>query len=390
MQTILVLILILFLGYAGAHLHFYQAKIPLGTRYVLFAGSEYLFLGLILSTAPLAILTPDVTLMLSPIINMGLGWIGLLFGIQFEWAKLKRIPLAFMGITLIQALFTLLLAWFGLKLLAGYFNYQISGISVLLLAGVASLSSSTCLMFMRPYQKFPQTLQRLVHYISSLDSLVGMIVLAAITSLWSGIKIYEAWSVLPLYLLLALFLILIFHLFIRFRIGKEELLILTAGLVVFSSGLAGAFGLSALVLNFILGVGLINLPSLNHQLFADILHGEEKPLYIIFLVLAGAMWQPLNTDISFLFAYLFLHIAGKLLGGVLSFKVFSPRFSSSKAWGLSLCPQGGMGIAIAVDYIQYHPGKAGTFVLNIVLAATIITQWLGPMLLKRGLKVTDK
>jgi hypothetical protein len=349
---------------------------------MLFAGSEYLFLGLILGSAPLAIFSSETMQLLSPAVSLGLGWIGLLFGIQFEWAQLERIPLRFMGITLIQALVTFLIVLSGLSIIILLTNPNLTVSGILVLSAIASLSSPTCLVFMQSHTRFSRPILRLVQYISSLDSIVSI----AIFGLVLSTREHLGWlTQLPTYFLLASPLILIFHLLTRFRISRQELLILTIGLVVFSSGLAEEFGLSALFLNFITGLGLINLPSLNHNTFANILHSQEKPIYIVFLVLAGAMWTPSSMHLYILAAYLGLRILGKLLGGRLTVGLFNLDFTPPPMWGLALFPQGGMAIAMAVDYLHYYPGETGNTILNIILTATLISHLSGPLAIRRGL-----
>ncbi len=382
METILILILIIILGYAGAHLHFYQSKLPLGTRYVFFAGSEYLFLGLLLGSERLALLTPDKIELLSPVLNLGLGWIGFLFGLQFEWSQLRRLPLRFLGITVIQAFFTLVLLWTGLILLSGYLNRPLSGAGVLILAAVASISSPTCLVFIQKYTVLPRSVGRLVHYVSSLDSVVGLLVFGLVHFLYMADLFHQWWLNFPVYLALGALLILLFHLLTRFKINDQELLILTVGLIVFSSGVAGVFNLSALLLNFFLGVGLINLTSLNHRTLARIIHAQEKSIYIIFLLFAGAMWTPSTTSFLLLTVYFGLRLAGKLLGSVFAVRLYRLEYTLPAFWGLSLTPQGGMGIAMVVDYLQYHPGDAGMSILNIILITTLISQLLGPFVIR--------
>jgi hypothetical protein len=382
MQNILALILILVLGYTGAHLLFYKSKFPLGTRYMLFAGSEYLFLGLLLAAAPLSILSSNSIQLLLPAVDLGLGWIGLLFGIQFEWAQLKRIPLRYMGITIIQAVFTFLLVLAGLSIITIFVVNNLSVSGILVLAAIASLSSPTCFVFMRSHLHLSHQIRHLVQYISSLDPIVSIAIFGLIIST----RVHLGWlTQLPVYFFLASCIVLIFHLLTRFRISRQELLILTMGLVLFSSGLAEIFGLSPLFLNFVIGLGLINLPSLNHRSFAMILHSQEKPIYIVFLVLAGAIWTPSSTQLSILAAYLVFRLLGKLLGSRLSVSFHNLDFTPPALWGLSLFPQGGMAIAMAVDYLHYYPGEAGHAVLNIVLVATLISHLSGPLATRRGL-----
>ena len=124
---------------------------------------------------------------------------------------------------------------------------------------------------------------------------------------------------------------------------------------------------------------------MNHHQLTGILHSQEKPIYIIFLVLAGANWHPSFTNFSVLAIYIAIHLIGKLLGGNLAIRIFPPHFPLKENWGLALSPQGGMGIALAVDYLQYYPGNIGLSILNIIILATIISQLFGPFLIIRGL-----
>jgi len=70
------------------------------------------------------------------------------------------------------------------------------------------------------------------------------------------------------------------------------------------------FSLSPLFVNMIAGVTAANLPGSKDRVFMAVAR-QEKPFYIVFLILAGAVWQPAaGISISLAAAYLFFRTCG--------------------------------------------------------------------------------
>jgi uncharacterized membrane protein len=69
------------------------------------SGIVYIFLSLFLGKKGLNVLSPDILEGFSPLINLGLGWIGFLFGFQLEYRYLRRFPLKYLWLSFLQSLF---------------------------------------------------------------------------------------------------------------------------------------------------------------------------------------------------------------------------------------------------------------------------------------------
>ena len=86
-------------------------------NYLFLSGFVYIFLGLYLGQHGLNILSPQVLETLDPLISLGLGWIGFLFGFQLEGKYLRRFSKKAIGLSVLKSLFVFLLV-FGIMLLS--------------------------------------------------------------------------------------------------------------------------------------------------------------------------------------------------------------------------------------------------------------------------------
>ena len=89
MRLIITLVIIAAIALIGSLFTFNRKKIPLGTRHILLTGIEYIFIGFILGPEILNILDRQTINDLHPFLSFGLGWIGFLFGLQFDFNKIK-------------------------------------------------------------------------------------------------------------------------------------------------------------------------------------------------------------------------------------------------------------------------------------------------------------
>ena len=107
MKIFLALLLISFIALSGYHFTFRGVRMPFISRKLYFTGTEFLFLGILLGPVFLNILDKQTIEGLAPIKSLILGWIGLLFGFQFEIQKLQRFPVHYFQATLIECILTL-------------------------------------------------------------------------------------------------------------------------------------------------------------------------------------------------------------------------------------------------------------------------------------------
>jgi Kef-type K+ transport system membrane component KefB len=332
---------------------------------------------------------------LTPLFSLGLGVVGLIFGIQLELDKILRFPPRYLSMAAIQALVTLLVVswpcYLVLKELFGGGGLPI-GVASLILGATAACTAQTALALIgREFDLRGARVMQLLRYISSVDAVIGLAVLGFAFCLMhtepvigfdAGISLQ--WFALSLGIGTAMGFLL--YLITRVRCREEELLIFVVGMVTFSSGIALYLGLSPLFINTMMGLVVANLPGSKNRIF-NLLVRLEKPFYIVFLVLAGAIWRPGSPWALHIAAlYLVLRLAGKLAGGYLAARAAEEDSRPPGGLGLGLISQGGMAVAMVMNYYQLSSTDLTSAVVTTVLLAVILNELLSPSLAKSVLR----
>ncbi len=192
--------------------------------------------------------------------------------------------------------------------------------------------------------------------------------------------------------LLGLFFGILFLSLTRIRPRTQELLLLLIGLVLFAAGTAFYLSLSPLFICMIAGVVIGNLSPMRRRVYAA-LSQWEKPIYIIMLVLAGALLEFSSWWIPPLVAaYVGLRILAKWMGGLLASKLRPRDLNLPGTFGLALTPQGGISLAIAISFVLiYNPpglelSTAITVFFATVVIAVGISDLIGPFLVRAVLE----
>ena len=151
---------------------------------------------------------------------------------------------------------------------------------------------------------------------------------------------------------------------------------------MFSGGIALFLKLSPLFVNAIMGLVVANLPGSKNRIFS-LLGRLEKPFYIVFLILAGAIWRPGSAWALPLAAlYLGLRLFGKTAGGVLAARAAPEGSRPPRVVGLGLISQGGIAIAMVMNYYQLSSAAVTDVVVTTVLVAVILNELASPSLAK--------
>jgi len=316
MKTVFTLLLILFLAFTGYHLTFRTLRLPLFAKKFSLTGTEFLFFGLLLGPVFFNVLDDETLRGLEPLRAMLLGWIGMLFGFQFELRALIRFPAAFFAAAAMESLVTFMVTFSGLQILFLYvdFPFKPTFPTMLVLAATASCTAQTGLGLLPPSLLHGRKhLLQFLGYISGIDGLFSLFFL--------GIAFFLFPSPVPFQrVLLGTFggctgLLFCYLLFLNRRLPESELSLVVVGMTVFTSGIASASHFSPLLGNFFIGFFLVNL-SRDKERILKMLSTIEKPTYLLLLVFLGAYWQP-DTLILLLFAggYAMFRLTGKIIGG---------------------------------------------------------------------------
>lgn len=385
-----VLILVL-LGLLGARVAFDPARAPLGPRLLLATGSHFLLLGLLLGPM-LGLLTIEVIQQLQPFMALGLGWIGLLFGLQLDRRQLGQFPASFMLFALLQAALT-----FGLFWSIGYMTLRLTGhldpgiaVAILAAAATAAVSTPAGVALISRTFRVQGKLVQLLFYVASLDALVGIFALqltyafyhpstAAVAGFGWGVWMGIAGAAGVIFGVFFLWLT-------RPKPQRDELTLFLLGLVVFEAGTALYLGVSPLFVAAITGMVVGNLSPSRRRVYS-ILHAWEKPIYVILLILAGALITISSWVVLPLAAgYLVLRAAAKVVAGALTGFLVRPPFPVPRTAGMGLIAQGGISLAMALSATLTYGAIAGSgasairVVFTTIVIAVAASELIGPFL----------
>lgn len=392
-----VLVLIL-LGLIGSRVEFDPARTPLGPQLLLATGFHFLLLGLLLGPF-LGLLTPDVVGQLQPLMALGLGWIGLLFGLQLDRSHLAQFPPAYLIFALAQATVTFALfsgvGYLGLRALDGLESGLM--VAVLAAAATAAVSAPAGIALLSRTFQANGTLTRFLFYIASVDAVVGIVALQITYAVFHPAPVIDGATVgWGLWLATATAAGVVFAFFFlwltRPKPEGDELTLFLLGLVVFEAGTALYLGVSALYVCMITGAMIANLSPLRRRVFA-VLQSWEKPVYIVLLILAGSLlgaagWIALPLGV----AYLGLRAGAKLAGAGAARVAVPLPFIPPAATGLGLLPQGGISLAMALSATLSYGAITGTDAMAMrvafgtIVVAVAASELIGPFLTRTLLR----
>lgn len=393
MNTLLAVVALALLALVGARFGFQREGAPAGLRLFLASGSHFLVVGYLLGPEATGVLSPEILEALSPLIVLGIGWIGLLFGLQFDRASLARFAarehVAAAGQALIAFAVMAGGGWILLALTgtAGPLGWTL----VAAAAAAGSISTPTGLAILTDRSPAGGPVYRFLSLATSLDAAVGFLALGTALALYHPPSILAEVPLAPArWLLLTLLLGLLFGWFFvaltREHTGQDEFVLFLLGLALISAGSHAYFSVSALLGCAVTGVVVANAGSLARRTY-EVLSRWEQPVHVVFLLLSGALLRFTGWELlPLVAAYAGLRAVGKLGGGWAASHALPRRRPDL---GVGLLAQGGLSIAIAVSVRQLtsqaYPGSPlpDLFFAAVVLGVAV-WELAGPPLI-RGL-----
>lgn len=389
MKLVFAAILIVVIAFVGSRLSFVHIRLPLGVRNLFLTGIEYLLVGFLLGGAVLDLLDAATLDGLYPFMGMGLSWIGMLFGVQWEFRRLSHIPGRVFGVALVQSLITIVVVAVPFLLLfhnlyARETELLVIG-AVTLAAAASGTASSGLTLFARNTPAPARPLMRLLTNVSNIDDLVGLTafgLISCLAVLHAGASTYT-WIGVSAGLGLTVGLLVVA--LTANRLKDDEMLLIVMGAITFSGGLSLYLSLSPLLVNLIAGVIVANLARGRARagIRTVLLRGEHS-IYIIFLILVGAGWRIESVWLLALVpVYVLVRTLGKTLGGFVSVRLFLPGSRSLSGLGLGLLSHGGMAVAIVVNLHQIHRSEVTDAVISVVLLGIIASELIAPASTRR-------
>jgi hypothetical protein len=238
----------------------------------------------------------------------------------------------------------------------------------------------------------------LLLFIGSIDALVGITALQVTYALYrpdalpAGMGPLSQLVFVGLAVGVGLVCGIVFVWLTRGRLAAEELVLFLLGTCAFAAGVALQWDLSPLFVSTIMGALVANLSPSSDRMRL-LLDRWEKPVYVTFLLIAGALIQ-IPTWIVFPMAigYAGLRFAAKLVGASVLASVVPFSFEVPRRLGLGLVPQGGISIAMAVSAALMYSDlsirgvDAEALLFAVIVIGVALSELTGPLLTTRLLE----
>jgi len=386
--TVVVLVLVIGVAYVLAH----NVVERLQRRFLVVSGAEYLLLGFLLGPAFPTIRAFDNITGLLPIIALAAGWVGLLRGTDFDLASLQKLDPATWRVVFSHHLLPGAAVGVG-----AYFFFTESGwvqasvrdasVSAAALACFAAADSAEPFDLLGRRYEISGRLAPLLRNGTRLGDILVILAFGVIFCWFHesapGAQVYSAstWAWVTIGLGAALGFL--FSLFLAGDESDNSRFLALIGIIAFASGGAYFLELSPLAVNLVMGLVLVNFAR-RGQLVHTTLESTERPMAIVLLIFAGALWEPTPLVPTLL-----------ALGGYLIARTGAKWIASAIAgWGTSLrkdlfrglLAQGDVTLAMAVSFRLVYQGEAANIAYSVVLGSVILNDLVAPRLL-RGLLV---
>ncbi len=372
------------LAILAAHPRTQALERRLGITVLLSTGLPFLALGAIFRQRSVGILTPEILHDLQPAFEFGLGWIGFVVGMNFDVRRLDVLPHKLGNVIALESLVPMVTTAgaCALALLAIGVPWQESafGRDALVFAACAAASAPVAVEALS--ESMGAAAARVVAAVTDLDEVVALAVLGVTVIVFRPVTGESSW-VLPQ---AAWFLVtlglggvlgIVAYLLLRSASNQTEALALLLGAVALSAGMAEQLALPVPVVCAIAGALLANLPVHDAGALRETLHAVERPLYLVFLVVVGAAWNPWAWQ-GWVLAPVFVlaRVGGKMLGAVWSRRTGPEELPSARDLGLALLPQSTISIVVIVSAATVYQGAHGDHVrwfIHAVIVAGILT-----------------
>ena len=388
------LIVIVGMAYLASHPKVQELEEMLGITAVIAAGFPFVLFGLVAHSEQIGLLSGSVLQYLRPFIPLGLGWIGFSIGFRFDVRRLEALPRG-VGPAL---LLTSVLPFAAIVGACGLILLMTDGLGHGTFLRDAIILGTATIIGVRPPAPNPEgpTADRIAP-LTQLQEGCAMIGLVLVAAFWRPTGHQVGWQ-LPAFAWIFVTLgmgtalgAVIYAVLHAFR-GRSEITVLMLGSIALAAGMASYLRLSPIAVCFIAGALIFNFPGTWKEQVRVALVKLERPIYLVFLVVAGAMWQVTAWQGWVL---LLLFVAGRLVGKVLGvFLTRESRLSEQlhlELGGLNheervriaLAPMGALAIAIVVGAQDLYIGSTVSWMVTTVIGGAVATEIITQLILRK-------
>lgn len=365
----------------------------------------YLVVGVALGVSISGVIDKDTADALALITDFGLGIVAFMIGAELSVDLLRRFGKDLTWILFSQFLGTVLVVFLAVFFLADFLfpQHDMAFPAALVFAAVASATApaGTVAVVQEMRAKGPMTTMLLA--VVGLDDGLAIVIYAfaaAVAKVLLGggtldVASVAGWPALEILgsLVLGAALGAALTAAVSRTKSRAEMLSLTLGAILLTTGLCNALHLSLILANLTLGVAVVNISRRDAERAYSGIERMTHPVYILFFVVAGA-----HLDLRILlsagllaFVYITARSIGKVSGALVGAVAAGSEANMRRYLGLGLLSQAGVAVGLALlaarTFSAY--GEAGArlavLVINTVAASTIFFEIVGPIAAKVAL-----
>ena len=335
--------------------------------------------------------------------DLALGFIAFSMGNEFRLSQLKKIGKQATVIGVLQALITTIVVDVALIALHFAMPDTLSIPAAIVLASVATATAPAATLMVVKQYKAKGAVTDVLLPVVALDDAVGLVVFAISFGIarsmgTAGVSplviILEPLIEIVLSLLLGFVMGLLFTLCEKYFHSRSKRMAVSVTFVMMTVAISSLkfevggihIAFSSLLACMMLGTVFCNICEVSEELM-DRADRWTTPVLILFFVISGAeldlsvfaQWTVVVVGI----VYIFARSLGKYYGANISARMTKSDPNIIKYLGITLLPQAGVALGMAIKAIELGPD--GAIVRNITLFAVLIYEIVGPFLTKIAL-----
>jgi Kef-type K+ transport system membrane component KefB len=382
-KVILGLVFISGLAYLAGHPRVQEIERKLQISQVVTAGLPFVLLGVIAHLPGVGILSQSVLWEIRPLLALGLGWIGFTIGFRFDSRLADSLVPGASTASLITASIpfaTILGLCVALLLFIEHPPTNLISLrDAMMLATAGAMTAYGAPEMLEARGAADYSVDR-VASIVTLEQLAGFVGLMLVAAYFRPQDSVVAWR-LPgtAWLFITLGMGTMIGGVIYGTLGKvqrgPEFSVLVLGSVCFTAGMASFLRLSPLVVCFIVGLILVNLPGRSKDRIREALNRMERPIYLLFLLVAGSLWDVTEWQgWALMVLFVVARLLGKWLAVIFCRKRVPGGLTTDEQRSLILSPIGALSIAIVVNAQDLYSGPTVSWMVTAVIGGAIVTE----------------
>lgn len=334
--------------------------------------------------------------------QVALGFIAFEIGNEFRVSQLKVMGKQAVTVGIVQAVFTTVVVDIGLIAFHFCMPEMLSLPSAITLGAIAAATAPAATLMVVKQYKAEGPLTKLLLMVVAIDDAVGLVLFSASYGIAGAIEAGKM-SVINVLVepLLEIVLSLVLGSLAGFILNYLErmfhsrgkrmslsisFVLLTVGVSMLEFEVGGIhIGFSLLLVCMMMGTVFCNICETSEELM-DRVDRWTTPLNILFFVLSGAELNlgVLSNPIVILIGVIFivLRSAGKICGSSISCKATHCSEHITKYLGITLLPQAGVALGMAMTAANLSDGEV---IRNVVLFSVLVYELVGPTLTKISL-----